>query len=221
MPGLPDIRFPKPSITVLPWPDPVLDRVGHDPRSAYVERFWLANLGPASTWFLRLVAHEFDEHPDGFVMDTVEVARTLGVGMKGGAESPFIRTIDRVIAFGFASYVDDDTLMVHRRMPPLNRRQTNRLPRRLQTELEQWNERTRATPSADEMRGRARALALSLLELGEDLDCTERQLHRWKFHPAIAHEAARWAEGEHARRRAEPDAGGGRPSSIGISGDAA
>jgi hypothetical protein len=34
------------------------------------------------------------------------------------------------------------------------------------------------------MRNRSRRLALSLLELGEDLEATERQLHRWRFHPA-------------------------------------
>lgn len=33
-----------PSVTFLPvrpWPDSVIDALGHDPRSAYVERFWL------------------------------------------------------------------------------------------------------------------------------------------------------------------------------------
>ena len=32
------------ALTVRPWPDSVLDRVGHDPRSSYVERFWLGRL---------------------------------------------------------------------------------------------------------------------------------------------------------------------------------
>jgi hypothetical protein len=38
-----------PSVTILPvrpWPDSVIDALGHDPRSAYVERFWLGILGP-------------------------------------------------------------------------------------------------------------------------------------------------------------------------------
>jgi hypothetical protein len=41
-----------PSATILPvrpWPDPVIDALGHDPRSAYVERFWLGILGPSTT----------------------------------------------------------------------------------------------------------------------------------------------------------------------------
>jgi hypothetical protein len=38
----------RPHLRVEPWPDPVIDEVGHDPRSAYVETFWLQVLGPTS-----------------------------------------------------------------------------------------------------------------------------------------------------------------------------
>jgi len=34
------------TITVKPWHDPVVDVLGHDPRSRYVETFWLPALGP-------------------------------------------------------------------------------------------------------------------------------------------------------------------------------
>src|SRR5258707_9795928 len=43
------------SIYVRPWPDEVVDRVGYDPRTPYVERFWLCVLGPSTVWFLRRV----------------------------------------------------------------------------------------------------------------------------------------------------------------------
>ena len=36
-------------LLVRPWVDPVLEQVGYDPRSPYVERFWLGTLGPSST----------------------------------------------------------------------------------------------------------------------------------------------------------------------------
>ncbi len=45
--------FPIAALTVQPWPDPVIDAVGHEVRSPYVERFWLGLLGPSSTWLLR------------------------------------------------------------------------------------------------------------------------------------------------------------------------
>ena len=51
------------------------------------------------------------------------------------------------------------------------------------------------------MRERARGLALSLLELGEDPATAEQQLHRWRFHPAVAHEAMRWALDHHRSTR--------------------
>jgi hypothetical protein len=33
---------------IVPWPDPMIDTLGHDPRSFYVEAFWLPILGPTS-----------------------------------------------------------------------------------------------------------------------------------------------------------------------------
>src|SRR5688572_3024262 len=42
---------------------------GHDPRSPYVERFWLGVLGPSTTWLLRCLAYGFDGQPDGFDLD--------------------------------------------------------------------------------------------------------------------------------------------------------
>ena len=39
-----------------PWPDPVIDEVGHDPRSAYVETFWLAVLGPPTITHVQYAA---------------------------------------------------------------------------------------------------------------------------------------------------------------------
>ena len=36
------------AIRVAPWPDPVLDVIGHDPRSWYAETFWLPTLGPTA-----------------------------------------------------------------------------------------------------------------------------------------------------------------------------
>ena len=56
-----------------------------------------------------------------------------------------------------------------------------------------WVEGPSANLPVDQLRERARGLALSLLELGEDVETTERQLHTWRLHPAIAHEAVAWA----------------------------
>lgn len=44
-----DPALPIDVLHVAPWPDPVLEVTGHDPRSSYVERFWLALLGPSTS----------------------------------------------------------------------------------------------------------------------------------------------------------------------------
>jgi hypothetical protein len=189
--------FPQQTLAVEPWPDPVIDRLGHDPRSTYVERFWLGVLGPSTLWLLRRVADELDRHPEGFTLNLAETARAIGIGMRGGRNSPFMRSIERSCRFGAARFVGAGKLAVRRKLPPLTRQQALRLPESLQREHQTWLERgpgpnpTGAT--VDDLRERARGLALSMLDLGEDLEAAERQLHRWHFHPALAHDALRWA----------------------------
>jgi hypothetical protein len=188
-------EFPVPVLTVEPWPDPVIDQLGHDPRSAYVERFWLGILGPSTVWLLRLLAAGLDERPEGFELDVAETAMTLGLGTRGGRNAPLLRSLERTCRFGAARMHGEASVVVRRKLPPLTRAQVERLPDRLRAEHEHWQARS-ASQEGEAMRRRARALAASLLDLGEDVESAERQLHRWRFHPAIAHDALRWAQGE-------------------------
>ena len=175
------------------WPDALIDRLGHDPRSAYVERFWLAILGPSTVLLMRHLAHELDEHPEGFTLDLTDTARALGVGMRGGRQSPFMRTLDRVCRFGAARWQTPDRLAVRRKLAPLTRSQLGRLTPSLQQQHQEYLDAHGAPDEARRRQERARQLALSLLELGEDPAATEHQLHRWRFHPAVAHDALQWA----------------------------
>jgi hypothetical protein len=191
MPATP--TFPLHTLTVRPWPDPVIDAVGHDVRSAYVERFWLGLLGPSATWLLRRLAQGLEEEPDGFELDLALTATQLGLGARSGRHSPFFRSIERCCRFGATHLVADTTLRVRRKLPPLTRVQVARLPEPLQEAHHAWVEGPSTSLPVDHLRERARGLALSLLQLGEDAEATERQLHRWRLHPAIAHEAISWA----------------------------
>lgn len=191
---------------VEPWADEVVDRLGHDPRSGYVERFWLGVLGPSTVWLLRRVAARFEVEPDGFELDLDETARWLGVGHRGGKGSPLLRAVDRCCTFGMARPVGFSGLVVRRRLPPHTQRQVERLHPSLQAAHQEWQEHERPPEHPDERRRRARALALSLLQLGEDREAAERQLHRWRFHPAVAHEALRWAAERHAEGLPDPSA---------------
>ncbi len=184
---------PATTLAVETWSDPVIDQLGHDPRSAYVEKFWLPILGPSSVWLLRRLADGLDHNPEGFEIDLVDTAQSLGVGMRGGRNAPLMRTFDRCCRFGAARMHGTTSISVRRRLAPLTRSQTERLPDSLRAEHEQWLSRPTTSPSFDQMQTRARSLALSMLQLGEDNQSVERQLHRWRFHPAIAHDALRWA----------------------------
>ena len=185
-----------PSVTILPvrpWPDSVIDALGHDPRSAYVERFWLGILGPSTTWLIRYLADRLDAAPDGFDLDLAGTAQALGLGGKGGRHSPFMRALSRCCQFDIAEARPDGTLAVRRKLPPLTRRQILRLSPELLAAHQAWQESELATPVHEQQRRRSRRLALSLLELGEDLQSTEQQLTRWRFHPALCKEAVAWA----------------------------
>ena len=185
--------FPISSLTVRAWTDPVIDAVGHSVHSPYVERFWLGLLGPSSTWLLRRLVARLDESPEGYELDLALTATELGLGARSGRHSPFLRSIDRCCRFGAAHQVDPSTLRVRRKLPPLTRAQLARLPIALQEAHAAWTDPPGPALPVDELRERARGLALSLLALGEDHESTERQLHTWRLHPAIAHDAVSWA----------------------------
>src|SRR5919205_3341269 len=121
---LADVTSPElETMTVRPWPDPVIDALGHDPRSQYVERFWLGVLGPSTTWLMRLLAAGFDASPAGFDVDLAEAAAVLGLGSRGGRHSPFMRALGRCCRFDLAESRGEAALAVRRKIPPLNRRQ--------------------------------------------------------------------------------------------------
>ncbi len=185
---------------VCAWPDPVIDMLGHDPRSSYVETYWLSILGPSTTWLARRLVTGLEASLDGYQIDLAECARTLGLGDRGGRHSPFRRALLRLTQFELAQYRGDDTLAIRRRVPPLNRHQAARLPQTLQASHAALVESEARLPTEDHLRRRSRQLALSLIELGEDLEAAERQLLRWRFAPTVAREAANWAWDRHCGR---------------------
>lgn len=117
----------QPPLHVLRWHDPLIDRLGHDPRSRYVERFWLGILGPSTTLVLRVFADALDENGGVAHLDLADVAAQIGVGHRGGRNSPLSRSIQRAIRFGAARSAGADSIEVRHRLAPLNRSQIERL----------------------------------------------------------------------------------------------
>lgn len=184
---------PLPPLLVVPWRDPVVDALGFDPRSTYVERFWLPLLGPTSTWLLRRFAVEFDGHPEGFSLDTRDAARSIGLGNKAGRGGPFRRSVDRIVRFGVARHEEHDILAVRVRVPPLSRSQVRQLSRPLQGHHQRWQEDQLRRSSHPASEHHAARLARSLLDVGASPVEVESQLRRWNFDEQAARRALQTA----------------------------
>ena len=134
------------TLAIRPWPDPVIDTLGHDPRSLYVERFWLPTLGPTSLLLLRRIAAGLDEHPEGIQLDLGELSQALGLGHAKATRRRCVRSLDRLIQFDLACGEREHGYAVRRTVPPVNRRHVGRLPAPLQDEHRAWAERALAEP---------------------------------------------------------------------------
>lgn len=129
------------TVAILPWSDPLIDRSGHDPRSAYAERFWLSVIGPTAGWIMRRLADLFDESPDGFELDLGHTASTMGLSYERGPGSPFGRALNRCVMFGLAHPLSSG-FAVRRRLPEVATRHLQRLPTDVQAEHAEWARRT-------------------------------------------------------------------------------
>jgi hypothetical protein len=107
--------------------DPAVEAVGHDPRSGYVEAFYLGILGPAAVVAARHLAARLEASPDGFAVPPAALARQLGLGTGTGRNAPLTKTLARLARFGLAA-VGDDAYALRLAFPPLARRHLRRLP---------------------------------------------------------------------------------------------
>jgi hypothetical protein len=119
-------------LPVTRWRDRVVDRVGFDPRSDYVETYWLVVLGPSCVLAARRLTDWLDTCPDGFEIALDAFGRTLGMSPSTARHSQLTRTLCRLIDFGMAA-IDRDTYTVRTAFPPLAKRHLHRLPEYLLT----------------------------------------------------------------------------------------
>ncbi len=82
------------ALRVTPWPDPVIDVLGVDPRSWYAETFWLPTLGPTALLLLRHLADRFEREPAGVDLPVAETAAALGLGARDGEHSPLAQDVE-------------------------------------------------------------------------------------------------------------------------------
>ena len=180
-------------IRIEPWPDHVTAEVGHDPRSAYVERFWLGIIGPSALWLIRTFAYGFDSAPQGFALDVHNVARALGLGDRVGRHSPVQRAVDRLCHFDLAHMRGGVTLLVRRDIPWLEDRRVSRLPALLAVEHEQWDAADLAQSAQRVARRRAAAIALGCARTGGTAEDITEQLTVWRYPAVGVEELTAWA----------------------------
>ena len=181
---------------ITAWTDPIVDRLGHDPRSHYVEKFWLGVLGPTTILLLRHCAQALEEAPDGFELNFRAVAGALGLGRRVGRASPLSRSLERACRFKAVRSLSPMALEVRRRLPPLSQGQISKLSALRQHEHALFLD-GQLSLTNEAIRHRARRLALGLVECGDPIDNAEMQLGQWRFHPSIAADAVRWAWDQH------------------------
>lgn len=132
---------PMPStLTIRPWWDPSLASSGFDPRSEYVERFWLGVLGPSVVLLIRRLARGLSEHPEGFSVDLGDTARALGLSTATGRNAPMPRTLDRACMFSVMRRVGEAEYDARTHLPRLTQRQLNRLPAVVRSSHRVWLE---------------------------------------------------------------------------------
>lgn len=146
-PEQPAAQHDHPPLVIRPLWDPGLAAVGFDPRSPYVERYWLGVLGPSAVFLLRRLARGLEEHPEGFQITLADTARAIGLGAGTSKQSPINRTIDRACMFGVMRRVSATEVEVRTHLPRLSTRQLARLPLAVQNSHRAWlAQQTRVGP---------------------------------------------------------------------------
>ena len=181
----PTHSIPGHSITVRPWLDPVVDDDGFDPRSRYVEVFWLGVLGPTATWLLRRLVAGLEHSPEGYQLDLQATAQAMGLSYTSGRSSPFSKALQRCVMFGLAHPIEGG-LAVRRRVPAISFRHLRRMPESVQAAHADW---LHTAIGVDELT-RAHRLATTMVELGDDPSEIEHHLVAIGVSAAVAAEVA-------------------------------
>lgn len=114
-----------PQLTVVSWPDTVVEACGHRPGSPYIEAVWLGVLGPSATWAWQRLARIAAGRP-GVTIDSADLAISVGLGENLGPNAAISRTLGRLVVFG-AAQRGAEVIAVRLALPDLTPRCAARL----------------------------------------------------------------------------------------------
>jgi len=135
------------SLTVVAWPDAIVDSRGHKPGSPYVEAVWLGVLGPSTTLCWARLSRIVSARP-GTVIDTTDLAISLGLSGQLGRNAPLTRTLSRMVMFGAATS-SGDALAVRKALPDVPLRMAGRLSYSARLAHQRWA--ASQAPAAEEI----------------------------------------------------------------------
>ncbi|MGA8295941.1 MAG: hypothetical protein WB770_02740, partial [Acidimicrobiales bacterium] len=137
----------RPCIRLVEWVEPHLETRGVDPRSQYVECYWLPILGPSTTWLLRFFAWQLERAPGGADLVLADVARHVGLGDRIGRHAPFFRTVGRAVDFSMVHVMTPGVIAARLKLPLLSARHLARLPESLRLSHAHFSRTTGLTDS--------------------------------------------------------------------------
>jgi hypothetical protein len=100
--------------------NPVLETLGHDPRSAEADAAWLHRLGPAAMSAHRRIVLLLEAVGDGHAVPLAALASDLGLPGGTGHNTKIVRTLARLVHYGIAT-PRGQTLAINLALPPTRR----------------------------------------------------------------------------------------------------
>jgi len=122
--------------------DPVIDKLGHDVDSHYVESYWLPILGPSAIWVARQLLSRLYAQGSFIEVPLVELSTSIGLGHGTARNAPIVRTLTRLVEFGLAA-TGGSAYAIRPCFPPLPARLIERLPEPLAASHRREMEATR------------------------------------------------------------------------------
>ncbi len=126
-------------VKVLPWTDGVIDNIGHDPDSLYVELFWLPIIGPSCLWLLKRLGMWLAKNPKGYEIELKLLAKEIGLIGGNGTGQPLKRSMSRCTDFGIIHMGPNNCMFVRNKFPELPPRLVSRLSYRLKIAHEKFS----------------------------------------------------------------------------------
>jgi len=129
-------------LTVVLLTDPVIDELGYDVDSSYVESYWLPIIGPSATWIARQLVRRLYARGSFIEVGLEELSTSIGLGHGTARNAPIVRTLARLVEFSMAA-TGGDAYAIRPCFPPLGARLIERLPQSLAASHRREMEATR------------------------------------------------------------------------------